>query len=236
MKPVRRKFTRRTLLELAPAVTALIVSRAGSAGKAIAQSRQPPPPMRVSKEQVKSALDLLGLKFTDPQLDMMMRNVNTALVDYEALRAVEVPLDTEPSFRFSPTLAGKEPKPRVSRFQPAHIAKPASFSNIDELAFLPVSQLAPLVRAKKVSSAALTQMYLERLKKYSPKLLNVITLTEDLAMEQASRADDEIRAGRYRGPLHGIPYGVKDLLNTKGSELPGAPSPSWTRCPLTTRQ
>ena len=209
---MKRKFTRRHLLELAPAVTALIVSR----GAATAQSRQPQGPMRVTSEQLKTALDILGLDFTAPQREMMMQNVSNALGDYEGLRKVNVPLDTEPAFHFSPALPGKEPKPRPSRFQPTRVTKLASFHDVEELAFLPVAELAPLVRARKVTSTDLTKMYLARLKKYSPKLFNVITLTEDLALEQAARADEEIRAGHYRGPLHGIPYGVKDLLNTKG--------------------
>ena len=72
------------------------------------------------------------------------------------------------------------------------------------------------MRSRAVSSTALTKMYLERMKKYSPKLLCLITLTEDLAMQQAAAADSEIKAGKYRGPLHGIPFGVKDLFDTKG--------------------
>jgi Asp-tRNA(Asn)/Glu-tRNA(Gln) amidotransferase A subunit family amidase len=231
MKPARKKFTRRALLELAPAVTALIVSRAGSTASAMAQSGEPPAPMRVTKDQVKAALDLLGLDFTGPQRDMMMQNVSNALVDQEALRRISVPLDTEPAFHFSPAQPGKDPKPRPSRFLPTRVTRLVSFSDVEELAFLPVTELAPLVRAKKVTSTALTKMYLARLKKYSPKLLNVITLTEDLALEQAARADEEIRAGRYRGHLHGIPYGVKDLINTKGIKTTWGAEPFMDQVP-----
>jgi Asp-tRNA(Asn)/Glu-tRNA(Gln) amidotransferase A subunit family amidase len=217
MKPRAGKLNRRVLLELASAVSALVISRSGSTGTAIAQSRQSPAaPMRVTADQIKTALEILGLDFTAPQRDLMLQNVNNALGNYEALRRIDVPLDTEPAFHFSPTLPGNDPKPRQSRFQPTRPVRLASFSNVEELAFLPVTELAPLIRARKVSSGDLTKMYLARLKKYSPRLCNVITLTEDVALEQAARADREIRAGRYRGPLHGIPYGVKDLLNTKG--------------------
>jgi Asp-tRNA(Asn)/Glu-tRNA(Gln) amidotransferase A subunit family amidase len=87
---------------------------------------------------------------------------------------------------------------------------------VEELAFLPVTQLGPLVRARLVSSVELTRMYLDRLKRYGPKLNCVVTLTEDVALKQAAEADREIRAGRYRGPLHGIPWGAKDLFATKG--------------------
>ncbi len=212
------KLSRRRVLELVPAVTALVVSQAGRGGRALAQSRrgEPPAPIRVNKDQIKDALDVIGLTFTEPQIEMMLQNVNNSLAAYDAVRKIDVALDTEPAFHFLPTLPGKAPKPRPSRFSPTRTTQLASFSNVEELAFLSVSELAPLVRTRKVSSTELTKMYLERLKKYSPKLLNVITLTEELALVQAGHADDEIRAGKYRGPLHGIPYGVKDLLNTKG--------------------
>jgi Asp-tRNA(Asn)/Glu-tRNA(Gln) amidotransferase A subunit family amidase len=231
MKPTARKFSRRTLLEIAPAVAALVVSRAGSTGMAIAQSRQSSAPMRVTADQIKTALEILGLDFTAPQRDMMLQNVNNALGNYEALRKIDVPLDTEPAFHFRPTLPGNDPKARPSRFQPTRVVKLASFSDVDELAFLPVTELAPLVRARKVTSTDLTKMYLARLKKYSPKLFNVITLTEDLALEQAARADEEIHAGHYRGPLHGIPYGVKDLLNTKGIKTTWGAEPFENQIP-----
>ena len=89
-------------------------------------------------------------------------------------------------------------------------------SSIDDLAFLPVAALSGLVRKRDVSSTELTRLYLERLKKFGPKLNCVVTLTEELALAQAAQADKEIRSGRYRGPLHGIPWGAKDLLATKG--------------------
>ncbi len=88
--------------------------------------------------------------------------------------------------------------------------------NLEDLAFTSVRQLAELVRTKKVSSLALTQMYLARLKKYDSTLKFVVTLTEERALAQAKKADEEIAAGKYRGPLHGLPWGAKDLLATKG--------------------
>lgn len=218
------RFSRRTLLEIAPTVATLIATEAGivtvaavSTGAAAAQQgRGPGAPMRVTKEQLKDALDILGLDFNEAERALMLPVVNRALTGYESLRKLDIPLDTEPAFHFRPALPGKEPKPRASRFTPTHSAKLASFKDPEELAFLPVTELAPLLRARKISSTDLTKMYLARLKKYSPTLLNVITLTEDLALQQAAQADKEIRAGKYRGPLHGIPFGAKDLFNTKG--------------------
>ncbi len=88
--------------------------------------------------------------------------------------------------------------------------------NLQELAYYSVGDLAELIRTKKITSTKLTKLFLDRLKKYDPKLHCVVTLTEDLALRQAVKADSEIASGRYRGPLHGIPYGVKDLLAVKG--------------------
>jgi Asp-tRNA(Asn)/Glu-tRNA(Gln) amidotransferase A subunit family amidase len=107
---------------------------------------------------------------------------------------------------------GKEKKAFTAPRNTA-VERPA---NLDDLAFLPVTALSELVRTKKVTSVELTRMYLSRLKKYGPRLECVITLTENLGLSQARRADEEIAAGRYRGPLHGIPWGAKDLLATKG--------------------
>jgi Asp-tRNA(Asn)/Glu-tRNA(Gln) amidotransferase A subunit family amidase len=208
-------FSRRRILELAPTVAALIASEIGIVTEASAQ-RGPDAPLRINKDQLKGALDILGLDFNDDQRDMMLQSVNRSLSSYEGLRKIDVPLDTEPAFYFRPALPGKEPKPRPSKFQPARNMNRVTFKDPDELAFLPVTELAPLVRTRKISSTDLTKMYLARLKKYGPKLLCVVTLTEDLALTQAAQADKEIRAGKYRGPLHGIPFGAKDLFNTKG--------------------
>ncbi len=89
-------------------------------------------------------------------------------------------------------------------------------ARIEDLAFATVSELASLLRARKITSLALTQMYIDRLKRYDSKLHFVISLTEDRALAQAKAADAEIAAGKYRGPLHGIPWGAKDLLAVKG--------------------
>jgi hypothetical protein len=167
---------------------------------------------------VQAALKLLGLEFQDAEIDMMLRNVDNALASYENVRKIDVPYDTEPSFSFLPGLPGRTPIKGPQRFDTTipKISTAKAPSDLEELAFLPVTQLAPLVRSRAVSSTALTNMYLDRMKKYSPKLLCLITLTEELALQQAAAADSEIKAGKYRGPLHGIPFGVKDLFDTKG--------------------
>src|SRR4029434_7889093 len=125
---------------------------------------------------------------------------------------------TEPAFSFRPGLPDRAPIKGPQRFETT-IPKAATRnapSNLGELAFSRVVDLAPLVKSRAVTSTDLTKMYLERMKKYSPKLLCLITLTEELALKQAAQADQEIKAGKYRGPLHGIPFGLKDLFDTKG--------------------
>ena len=173
--------------------------------------------MRVTKEQVVAALKLIGLEFQDSEIDQMLRRVNSGLYSYEALRKIDVPYGTEPAITFVPGLPGRTPDRGPARFETTiSKVKASAPSDLDELAFWPITQLAPLVRSRAVSSTDLTKMYLARMKKYSPKLLSVVTLTEEHALEQAAAADGEIRAGHYRGPLHGIPFGVKDLFDTKG--------------------
>jgi Asp-tRNA(Asn)/Glu-tRNA(Gln) amidotransferase A subunit family amidase len=225
------EFSRRTLLSIAPTVATLIASEAGL--EAQGRGRQDGP-QRVSKDQLKAALEILGLDFTEAQRDQMLQGVNRALGSYEALRKIDVPLDTEPAFHFRPSLPGKEPKARASKFLPTKVTKLASFKDPEELCFLPVTELSALVRARKITSTELTKMYLARLKKYSPKLLCVITLTEELALEQAARADKEIAAGKYRGSLHGIPYGAKDLFNTKGIKTTWGAEPFQEQVPAYT--
>ncbi len=175
-------------------------------------------PMRVTKEQVVGALHLMGLEFQDAELDMMLRGVNQALANYETLRKADVPLDTEPAFAFHPGLPDRQPIKGPQRFEATVPKAPAmkAPSSLEDVAFWRVVDLAPLVKARAISSTDLTKMYLARMRKYSPKLLCLITSTEDLALEQAGAADKEIRAGHYRGPLHGIPFGLKDLFDTKG--------------------
>src|SRR5262249_11929756 len=105
---------------------------------------------------------------------------------------------------------------RRGSVEPSTAAAPKRPATDEELAFLPVTSLAALLRTRQVSSTELTKLYLERLKKYDPALKCVVTLTEELGLKQAERVDREIAAGRYRGPLHGVPWGAKDLIAYPG--------------------
>jgi len=187
---------------------------------------------RVTKEQLAAALKVIGLEFDDAQLEMMLRGVSRTLGDFEQLRKTEVPYETEPAFSFHPGLPDHQPKAGPSRFRPSLKAvRTKRLPPPEDLAFLPVTSLAPLIKARVLTSMDLTRLYLERLKQYGPKLLCVVTLTEELALEQARSADTEIRAGKYRGPLHGIPYGLKDLFATKGIKTTWGAEPFQEQVP-----
>jgi Asp-tRNA(Asn)/Glu-tRNA(Gln) amidotransferase A subunit family amidase len=190
--------------------------------------------MRISKEQVSAALVLLGLNFQDAEIEMMQRRVNQSLGSYEGLRNIAVPYGTEPAFAFHPGLPDRVPTKGPARFTPTVArTKARAPKDLEEVAFYPVTQLAPLVRSRAVSSTDLTKMYIGRMKRYAPQLLCLVTLTEDLALERAGEADKEIRAGHYKGPLHGIPFGVKDLFDTKGILTTWGAEPFQNRIPDT---
>ncbi len=198
-------------------VAVLSASGVGAASQTSAQ--QPAAPSlanTISVEQLTAAVRLLGLTFTDDELRMMLPGINRKLAAYEALRSVNIPLDTEPAFSFHPGLPDRVPSKARPVFRMSGSGKLTRFRDVEELAFLPVTKLGPLLRSRKISSTELTRMYIRRLRQYGPQLNCVITLTEDLALQQASEADAAIRRGRYKGPLHGIPWGAKDLFATRG--------------------
>jgi len=189
--------------------------------------------MRVTREQVAGALALLGLNFQDAEIDMMLNRANQALGNYENLRKIDVPYGAEPAFFFQPGLPDRAPIKGAAVFAPT-IAKGRRIhppANLEDLAFYRVTELAPLVHSRSITSTELTKMYIERMKRYSPKLLCLVTLTEDLALERAAEADKEIRGGHYKGPLHGIPFGVKDLFDTKGILTTWGAEPFQNRVP-----
>jgi len=174
-----------------------------------------PTPLRVTKDMLRQAEKLIGIELSDAHEAMALPSANTNLDRYETLRKIEIPLDTEPATLFHPALPGKKFNVKPGKFKLSK-TEVRPFTSVEELAFASVPQLAELVRKRKVSPVELTRMYLARLKRYGPKLNCVVTLTEDLALTQASEAEREIKAGKYRGPLHGIPWGAKDLFATKG--------------------
>src|ERR1700761_5751082 len=176
----------------------------------------------ITPEMIDAAAALAGITVTADQKAMMMEGLDAQRKSVETIRAMKLPNAVAPAFVFDPVPGGMvldtvkvEEKisaaPDVSR-----LASAAASGETEALAFATVRELAELVKTQKVSSVALTKMYLARLKRYDPQLHFVITLTEERALERAAAADKEIAAGHYRGPLHGIPWGGKDLLAVKG--------------------
>jgi Asp-tRNA(Asn)/Glu-tRNA(Gln) amidotransferase A subunit family amidase len=207
-------IARRRFLKSVPAAVAAGVTLPA----AVQAQRGGQTPPKFAKDALSCAQEIQGLHFTDAENDMAVGGANRNLEAYEELRKLNVPLDTEPAITFRPALPGKQPKGKSTRNAKLTVARPVvrPFSALEDLAFEPVTALAPLIESRRVSSTDLTKMYLGRLKRYGEQLHCVVTLTEDLALQQAAAADKEIRAGKYRGPLHGIPWGAKDLLDTKG--------------------
>lgn len=216
MKKIR--VGRRSFIKLLSALGIATASKsipAQTATPAPAPSPSPAPAPRITKEMLRDAEKLIGIELTDAQEAMALSGVNRNLVAYETVRKIDIPLDTEPAIAFHPARAKKELYAPRTKFRFGKVETP-QFKTIEDLAFATVPQLAQLIRTRKITSTELTKMYLARLKRYGPKLLCVVTLTEDLALKQAAAADAEIKRGKYRGPLHGIPWGAKDLFATKG--------------------
>jgi Asp-tRNA(Asn)/Glu-tRNA(Gln) amidotransferase A subunit family amidase len=146
------------------------------------------------------------------------------LANYKTLAEMKLGNDTPPAIVFNPILPGMAmPKARgVFRTSRPPVVRPKTEEN---LAFLPVVQLAQLIKTRTITSTDLTKLYLSRLKRFDPILHCVVSLTEELALRLAARADEELAAGHYRGPLHGIPWGAKDLLAVKGYKTTFGASP-----------
>lgn len=173
---------------------------------------------KVTRDMIDSAATIADVPIPDEYKDMMLESLNDFKKNFDAIAALHIKNEVPPAILFDPVLPGMkfETQQRAMQISTARAASSAVPKNLEHVAFYSVRQLAELVRTKKVSSTALTEMYLERLKRYDPKLHFVITLTEDRARAQAKEADREIAAGKYRGPLHGLPWGAKDLLAVKG--------------------
>ena len=220
-KDRRTNVGRRNFVKLLPAlgVTAVVpldtLAQTASPTPVPSPSPSPTPAPRITKEMMHQAEKLIGIELTDAQEAMALGGVNRNLDSYETIRKIDVPLDTEPAIAFHPTRAKKELYVPKTKFRFGKVELPP-FKTVEDLAFATVPQLAELIRTRKISSTELTKMYLDRLKRYGTKLLCVVTLTEELALKQAAAADAEIKRGKYRGPLHGIPWGAKDLFATKG--------------------
>lgn len=170
----------------------------------------------ISKEDLDAMERIMGLEFTDEEDESILRSVNGNLRSYESLREMDIPLDTEPALTFDPRPIGFEMPAGASSLEIREAARVDRPTSDEDLAFMPLSRLSRLVQTRQVSPVELTRLSLERLKEYDPMLFCVISYTEERAEVRARRAEEEIISGIYRGPLHGIPWGAKDLLATRG--------------------
>ena len=178
-----------------------------------------PEPGKITPEMIDAAAVIAGVTMTPEQKAMMLDGLKQQRDSVVVIRSMKIPNSVAPAFVFDPVPAGMTlTTARVPMRMSAapDVSRLASGGDSDALAFASVRELAELVKTRKVTSVALTKMYLERLKRYDPQLHFVITLAEDRALASAAAADAEIAAGRYKGPLHGIPWGAKDLLAVKG--------------------
>jgi len=173
-------------------------------------------PPQLTKDMLREAATVAGLEFTDEQLEKMLKGVTENTVKLRELRKIEIDNSIAPPLYFNPVLPGMKIERTRRPFRASAAPRVQRPVNLEDVAFWPVTSLSVLIRTRQVTSVELTQMYLARAKRYNPKLKCFVTITDDLALKEARQADQEIAAGRYRGPLHGIPYGIKDLFAVKG--------------------
>lgn len=171
----------------------------------------------ITADDVHSAAKIAGLELTGAEVDSLLPALEEEFLPaYSSLRELEIPNSLAPALVFSPFPAGytlPQGENRVEMALPADVGLPVMQ---EKLAFYSVKALAALLRQGDITSVELTTFFLDRLKKHDPELQCVITLTEDLALQQARKADAELAMGIDRGLLHGIPYGAKDLLAVQG--------------------
>jgi Asp-tRNA(Asn)/Glu-tRNA(Gln) amidotransferase A subunit family amidase len=184
---------------------------------------------RITPDMVREAARVAGLELTDAEQQGMLEPLNRILSVAGDLHR-EPPVNSAPSpIHFDPRVPGEPLVPPPARFRtsrPSRVSRPA---RLDDLAFWPITHLAELIRTRTVSCVELAELYLARLERYNPALNCVVTLTRERALEQARALDLEIAANHYRGLLHGIPWGVKDIVSARGYPT------TWGAAPFDTR-
>jgi Asp-tRNA(Asn)/Glu-tRNA(Gln) amidotransferase A subunit family amidase len=170
----------------------------------------------ITSAELAAAEKIAGIELSAEQRTAILPGVRGLAKSFVALRTDPIPYTAEPATHFTPLGGGSRESFRVhaTASSPGRIKRHGLTD--DQIAFLSVRELSYLVRSRHISPVELTRLYLDRLERYGGKLLCVITGTDELALRQAERAEAEIAAGLYRGPLHGIPYGIKDLFATRG--------------------
>jgi Asp-tRNA(Asn)/Glu-tRNA(Gln) amidotransferase A subunit family amidase len=208
--------------------TAVAAGVVGAAGRMLDAQTMPSTNPRPATTQAQASSDAvtaadvaavdkaLGHDYSAADREMMARDMEGYRQRYRRFRRQKIDLAIEPAAHFDPRLPSTVVPTGKSSCTLSDGAVPAFDGNVESLAFCSVAELSRLIAARKVTSTQLTKMYLDRLRRFGPRLLCIVNVTEELALKQAARADEELAAGKSRGPLHGIPYGAKDLLATKG--------------------
>ena len=245
MSESRRKFLSRTaagVVAAAAAARAAAETQSAPAAQVTPAAGTPPafgtaPPVgpEVTAADLASAEKVMRVELTPAERAQAAGNWRQAMAGTMERRAgprrVALEASVSPASIWDPRIPGLPALPARSRFVRSP-ARPGPLPGRDEdIAFAPVSALSRWIESRALTSERLTRIYLERIERFDPKLKCVITLTRDLALEQARRADREIAAGRSRGPLHGIPWGTKDLLDTKGIRTTWGAEPYRDRVP-----
>ncbi len=213
-KPPRsegRKFTRRR--QILHAIAALGLGGAVFQRAVAAQIEQGG---AVSAAMIQQASWIAGLEFSQAEAEQAAASLQSSLRKFLAMRAADIGYDVPPALVFQPDVSDAKSDNSTGQdaaFVPPRVERP---HHNDDTAFFSVAQMAALLRSRQVSSLELTQLSLDRLRRFDPQLHCVVSLTEELALKQARRADEEIAAGKVRGPLHGVPWGAKDLISYPG--------------------
>jgi len=173
----------------------------------------------ITEAMIAQAAAIADVPVPTEQRKTLLETLNERVKGYEEIHKLHIPNSVAPALVFDPVLPSTklETEKRPMKMSPAPAVSARGVpKNLEDVCFASARELSELVRTKKISSLALTQMYLERLKRYDPQLHFVITLTEERALTKAKEADRDLAAGKYRGPLHGLPWGAKDLLAVAG--------------------
>ena len=186
----------------------------------------------MTTERIEAAEPLFGVRYTDAERAMMVETAAAGLRLNLLRRAVALPDDLPPATRFDPRLPGWRAPP-AEAMRPAEVTAPLLPDDEDGIAFAPVTWLGAWLRAGALSSARLTRLYLDRIARHDPALACFATVTPDLALAQAAQADAALAAERWLGPLHGIPYGCKDIIDTAGILTAWGAEPYLDRVPAT---
>lgn len=179
----------------------------------------------IRKSEIPIVAKFADLSFTQQEIDSMFDGVKENVFEIRKMHKYPLSNSTPMSMWQSPVVAGMQfdmKQQPINWEIPANVSLPA---NRNELAFYSVMQLASLIKNKKISSVELTKFFIERIRKYGDTLQCVISVTEEIAMQQAKEADALIAKGKYKGPLHGIPYGLKDLFAVKGTKTTWGAAP-----------